>query len=94
MTAQFSTYGFWTRAGRETSVRLEPEVLKTLRYLAFKEGITVAEVLRRIDAIPRPRHQSFSSAVRCYGLRTLMQEVLDLSARNANVNDDDGRAYV
>jgi hypothetical protein len=34
------------------------------------------------------------AAVRCYGLRTLMQEVLDLSARNANVNDDDGRAYV
>jgi predicted DNA-binding ribbon-helix-helix protein len=60
-------------------VRLEPEVLSGLRYLAFRERISVQEVLRRIEALPRPLRQNFSSAIRCYVIRTLMQEVLDLS---------------
>jgi len=78
--SDFSTYCVWKRDGTQTSVRLEPEVLSGLRYLAFRDGISVQEVMRTIEALPRPMRQSFSSAVRFYVVRTLMQQVLDLSA--------------
>jgi predicted DNA-binding ribbon-helix-helix protein len=80
---EFSTrhrYRVYKRNGTETSVLLEAEVLGGLRYLAFQWGITVQEVLRRIDGTPRASGQSFASAIRCYAIRQLMCEVLDLSA--------------
>jgi predicted DNA-binding ribbon-helix-helix protein len=77
-----NVYGFRKRDGTSTSVRLEPQVVKALHYLAFREGISVQEVVRRIGATPRPYNQGFSSAIRCYVIRQLMQEVLDLSAPN------------
>jgi predicted DNA-binding ribbon-helix-helix protein len=76
----FNTYCVWKRDHTQTSVRLEPEVLSALRYLAWRQEISVQEVMRRIDALPRPLRQNFSSAIRCYVIRSLMQEVLDLSA--------------
>jgi predicted DNA-binding ribbon-helix-helix protein len=73
-------YRIVKRDRSETSTTLEPQVLQALRYLAFSQGISVQEVLRRIDATPRPHEQNFASAIRCHVIRTLMQLVLDLSA--------------
>jgi predicted DNA-binding ribbon-helix-helix protein len=77
---EFNTYCLHKRDGTQTSVRLEPEILSALRYLAFVQGISIQEVMRRVDALPRPMKQNFSSAIRCYVIRTLMQLVLDLLA--------------
>jgi predicted DNA-binding ribbon-helix-helix protein len=75
-------YRVWKRDGSHTSVCLEPEVLSTMRYFALREGISVQEVFRRIAAIPRHGSQSYASAIRCYVIRQLMQEVFDLSANS------------
>jgi predicted DNA-binding ribbon-helix-helix protein len=72
-------YRIVKRDRSETSTTLEPQVLQALRYSAFEQGITVQEVLRRVDAIPRPLEQNFASAIRCYVIRSLMRLVLDLS---------------
>ena len=79
-TGGFNTYRLVKRDRTETSVRLEPDVLRALRYLAFAQGISVQEVMRRIEVLPRPMKQNLSSAIRCHVIRELMQQVLDLSA--------------
>jgi predicted DNA-binding ribbon-helix-helix protein len=84
-------YRIVKRDRSETSTTSEPQVLQALRYLAFEQGITVREVLRRIDATPRPHEQNFASAIRCHVIRSLMRLVLDLSAphhrRSRKLND-------
>jgi predicted DNA-binding ribbon-helix-helix protein len=63
---------FQLRDGRFTSLRLEHELFRALRWLAIQRNISMAELLRQIDATPRSPSISFTSAVRVYIVTALM----------------------
>jgi predicted DNA-binding ribbon-helix-helix protein len=65
------------RYGQRTSLRLEHEFWRALRLIAITRGISMAELIRTIEAEPRPAPQSLASALRCYVIRTLMALVSD-----------------
>jgi predicted DNA-binding ribbon-helix-helix protein len=60
------------RNGQFTSVRLEPAFFYALRLIATQRGISMAEVIRNIEAQPRSPRQSLASALRCHVIRTLI----------------------
>jgi predicted DNA-binding ribbon-helix-helix protein len=60
------------RLGRFTSLRLEHELFRALRWLAIQRNISMAELLRQIDATPRSPSISFTSAGRVHIVTALM----------------------
>jgi predicted DNA-binding ribbon-helix-helix protein len=65
------------RHGQRTSLRLEREFWHALRFVALAQQTSMAELIRTVEAQPRPEPQSFASALRCYVIRTLMALVSD-----------------
>jgi predicted DNA-binding ribbon-helix-helix protein len=49
-----------------TAIRLEPVFQDALRILAYKQGICATDLIRQIEAQPRPSPQSLTSALRVY----------------------------
>ena len=49
------------RNGQRTSVRLDPAFFCALRLIACQRGISMAELIRVIEAQPRPRWRSLAS---------------------------------
>jgi predicted DNA-binding ribbon-helix-helix protein len=72
---------FQLRDGRFTSLRLEHELFRALRWLAIQQNISMAELLRQIDATPRSPSITFASAVRIYVVTTLMGWLEEASAQ-------------
>jgi predicted DNA-binding ribbon-helix-helix protein len=65
------------RYGQRTSLRLEHEFWHALRFVALAQQMSMAELIRTVEAQPRPEPQSFASALRCYVIRTLLALVSD-----------------
>jgi len=57
-----------TIAGHRTSFSLEPEFHEALRQLASEQGLSLAELVRRVDAV---RDGGLSAALRVQVLRAL-----------------------
>jgi predicted DNA-binding ribbon-helix-helix protein len=53
-------------AGRKTSVSIEEEFWKSVKEIAGERGMTVAELVREIDA--NRQHANLSSAIRLFVL--------------------------
>ncbi len=69
-----------TIAGRRTCVRLEPMIWDTLRAIADRDNLSLAELCSRIDQwLPASRRSSFSSAIRLY----ILNDALGAERRRA-----------
>jgi predicted DNA-binding ribbon-helix-helix protein len=64
------------RGGKRTSVRLELEFFRALRLIAITQGISMSELIRRIEAEPRSNRQPLPSRARCYAITWLMDRML------------------
>ncbi len=64
-------------AGHATSLSLEPEFWAALRRLAARRGVSVAELIRRIDYV---RQGNLSGAVRVFILRALEEDIQNYQA--------------
>ena len=51
---------------KRTGITLEPVFMDALRILAYKQGICATDLIRQIEAQPRPSPQSLTSALRVY----------------------------
>jgi predicted DNA-binding ribbon-helix-helix protein len=60
------------RDGNLSSIRMEPVFFYALRLIAFSQGLSMADLIRNIEARPRYSTQSLASALRCYALREMM----------------------
>jgi predicted DNA-binding ribbon-helix-helix protein len=60
------------RDGNLSSIRMEPVFFYALRLIAFSQGLSMADLIRNIEAQPRYSTQSLASALRCYALRQMM----------------------
>jgi predicted DNA-binding ribbon-helix-helix protein len=60
------------RDGNLSSIRMEPVFFYALRLIAFSQGLSMADLIRNIEAQPRYSRQSLASALRCYALRQMM----------------------
>ena len=60
------------RDGNLSSIRMEPVFFYALRLIAFSQGLSMADLIRNIEAQPRYSTQSLASALRCYALREMM----------------------
>ena len=61
-------------AGHATSVSLEPEFWEVLQSFALKDGLSVAALIRQVDATLQPSdHRNLSSSLRVYILKRLQE---------------------
>jgi predicted DNA-binding ribbon-helix-helix protein len=60
------------RNGQRTSVRLDPAFFCALRLIACQRGISMAELIRVIEAQPRPRWRSLASTLRTYAISAMI----------------------
>ena len=60
------------RSGKLTTIGLEPEFFRALRLIAYSRSLTAADLIRNIEAQPRPWKQTFTSTLRCFVVREMM----------------------
>ena len=60
------------RNGQRTSVRLDPAFFYALRLIACQHGVSMAELIRVIEAQPRPRWRSLASTLRTYAISAMI----------------------
>ena len=63
--------------GKPTGITLEPVFMDALRILAYKQGICATDLIRQIEAAPRPAPQSLASALRVYCMQQMMPHLWD-----------------
>jgi predicted DNA-binding ribbon-helix-helix protein len=74
---------FINRAGRRTSIRLEPEFRDAIKHISKREKISIPEIIRLIDD-RRKAGQSLTRAVRLFAV-AYIRILADISlAQNAN----------
>ena len=61
---------------KRTSVELEVEFFDALRVSAISQGISTAELIRRIEAEPCFNRQSLPSRLRCYAIKWMTERLL------------------
>lgn len=62
-------------AGHATSVSLEPEFWEVLQNFAAKDGLSIAALIRQVDAMLQPsEHRNLSSAIRVYILKRMQDD--------------------
>jgi predicted DNA-binding ribbon-helix-helix protein len=54
------------RNGKLTTISLEPEFFRALRLIAYSRSLSAADLIRNIEAQPRPWKQTFTSTRRCF----------------------------
>ena len=57
------------RNGKLTTIGLEPEFFRALRLIAYSRSLSAADLIRNIEAQPRPWKQTFTSTLRCFVVR-------------------------
>jgi predicted DNA-binding ribbon-helix-helix protein len=67
------TQPFIQRDGRTSSLAMETEIFHALRFIAITRNTSMAELIRSIDAQPRPAQQCLPSAIRCHIITTLLE---------------------
>jgi predicted DNA-binding ribbon-helix-helix protein len=65
------------RYGNLSSIRMDPVFFYALRLIAISQGLSMADLIRNIEAQPRYSTQSLASALRCYALREMMALYFD-----------------
>jgi predicted DNA-binding ribbon-helix-helix protein len=62
---------------KRTGVAIEPVFMDALRILAWKQNICATDLIRQIEAAPRPAPQSLASALRVYCMQQMMPHLWD-----------------
>jgi predicted DNA-binding ribbon-helix-helix protein len=78
------------RYGNLSSIRMEPVFFYALRLIAICQGLSMADLIRNIEAQPRYSTQSLTSALRCYALREIMALYFD-STRPTGLEETERR---
>jgi predicted DNA-binding ribbon-helix-helix protein len=60
------------RNGKLTTIGLEPEFFRALRLIAYSRSLTAADLIRNVEAQPRPWKQTLTSTLRCFVVREMM----------------------
>ena len=63
------------RSGTTASVHLELEFFSALRFIATIQGISMSELIRRIEAEPCFDRQPLPSRLRCYAIKWMMDQL-------------------